>query len=161
MVRIFAVLCLVTAVASSCATADEADVRRTNALAEDPLFDAVAQEWEPVGEMVKRPGRPAPATPFNSVMQMYHRSDTPDIETLTWIVQVMTDSGWSDLFVNCDARGVSGRRLDDFGPVSAAVRLSDGDGGPQAFVELTATMVEEGITELTPRNLGTSCLDAD
>ncbi len=161
MRRVLLLVLLIGAVVAGCSPADEADVRRTNALAQDPLFDALAQEWEPTSDMRLRPGQPAPATPFNSVLQIYRVSDAPDIETLTWIAQTMTDSGWSDLFANCEARGVSGRRLDDFGPVAASVQLYAGDGEPQAIVELTATMVEEGITELTPRNLGTPCLDTD
>jgi len=154
-------------VVGGCSATSRADVERAEALAQDPIFERTAEMWSPTTDVVVLPGGQPPAEGLSSIYQQFDLGavDDPIGEVLA-MSTILGDSGWFDLVANCDrfsersVLSLSGRKEDDIGYVSARLRLFVPGSSAEwiARVEITATLVTDPLTEVSPRDRDLSCL---
>lgn len=154
-------------VVGACSATSRADVERAEALAQDPIFERTAEMWSPTTDIVVQPGMPAPASGASVIYQHFDLGavDDPTAEMLALSV-ILEESGWFDLGANCDyldeqsILSLSGRKEDDIGYVTARLMLFVPSPSADwiARVEITATLVTDPLTEVSPRDRDLSCL---
>ena len=118
-------MCVLLAV--GCLGPTRADADRANSLADDPIFDALSQQWEPTQDVSVIPAVEPPNNGGTGlVSQAYVRPDPfVDDAELGFAARALEQAGWVAVTVDCDNMQVRGFKNDGHGRVRVTIRLSD------------------------------------